>query len=71
MPSLIRVSPVEPFWHYNIQPPYGLTADTGRLAIEDVYNFFYRINSLLVEQEGPDVFLLYGRASVKQRQISQ
>lgn len=56
MTPLIRVLPVEAYWNYNIQLPYGLTTDTVRLAVEDVYNFFYRINSLLVEQEGLDFF---------------
>ncbi|MGH8065709.1 MAG: hypothetical protein ACRERE_10860 [Candidatus Entotheonellia bacterium] len=54
--ALIRASFVEACWNYNCQLPYGLTTDPIRLAVEDVYNFFYRINSLLVEQEGLDFF---------------
>jgi hypothetical protein len=36
--------------------PLWPTTDQVRHAVEDIYDFFYRINSILVEQEGLDFF---------------
>jgi hypothetical protein len=56
MVPLLRASSIDAYWNYRCQLHYGLETDQVRLAVEEVYNFFYRINSLLVEQEGLDFF---------------
>ena len=56
MAPLIPVSSVDTYWNYRCQLPYGVTTDQVRHAVEDIYDFFYRINSILVEQEGLDFF---------------
>ena len=56
MPHIIKASSIDSYWNHNCQLPYGLTADHVRLAVKDVYDFFYQINSLLVGRLALDFF---------------
>jgi hypothetical protein len=51
MGNIQRAESMDAHWNHNCELPHGLKVEEVQKAVEDIYNFFFRMNSMLTQEK--------------------